>query len=85
MITAAALIVLFADPRAGCGWVYLGVLVALIVAQFVHTHIVIKPDDYDHLEPGQQGLRRRLHGVWIVRDGAASAVPGRARRGRAGR
>jgi hypothetical protein len=50
IITAAALIVLFAT-RGRMRWIYLGVLIAMIVAQFVHTHIVIKPDDYDHLNP----------------------------------
>jgi len=50
IITAAALIVLFATPGR-LRWIYLGVLLAMIAAQFVNTHILIKPDDYDHLNP----------------------------------
>lgn len=50
MLTAAALIVLFAT-RGPIRWVYLTGLILLIVAQFVATHIVIKPDDYARLDP----------------------------------
>jgi hypothetical protein len=50
IITAAALIVLFAT-KGRLRLIYLGVLIALIVAQTVNTHILIKPDDYDHLNP----------------------------------
>lgn len=57
IITAAALIVLFVVVGR-LRWIYLGVLLALIVAQFVNTHILIKPDDYDHLNP--------VNKVWTV-------------------
>ncbi len=50
IITAAALIVLFAT-RGRLLAVYLGVLIAMIVAQYVNTHILIQPDDYTHLNP----------------------------------
>src|SRR6185437_7444603 len=43
MITALALILL-AVTRGRVRWAYLAGLAALIVAQFVHTHFVIKPD-----------------------------------------
>ena len=64
MITAAALI---SDP-GHAGAAALGLsrrLVALIVAQFVHTHFVIKPDDYDHLNPVNKATRRSTaSGSW---------------------
>ena len=51
VITAAALI-LIPVTRGRLRWGYIAGMVALIVAQFVHTwHIIIKPDDYDHLNP----------------------------------
>jgi hypothetical protein len=50
IITAAALVVLFA-VRGRARLIYLGVLMALIVAQFVATHFVVKPDDYAKLTP----------------------------------
>lgn len=64
IITAAALIVLFVTQGRG-RMVYLGVLIALIVAQFVGTHIIVKPDDYAHLTP----VNKTFAGVftaWIV-------------------
>jgi hypothetical protein len=64
VITAAALLVLFVTAGP-VRWVYLGVLTALIVAQFVGTHILIKPDDYAHLTP----VNKTFAGVfaaWIV-------------------
>ncbi len=59
LITAAALIVLFTTKGRG-RLVYLAVLLALIVAQFVATHFVVKPDDYARLTPGQHRLRLHL-------------------------
>ena len=50
LITAAALILL-PVTKGRVRWSYVAALSVLIVAQFVHTHIVIKPDDYDHLNP----------------------------------
>ena len=57
IITGAALIVLFAT-RGATRWTYLAVLSAMIAAQYVNTHILIKPDDYDHLNP--------VNKVWTV-------------------
>jgi hypothetical protein len=64
ILTAGALVVLFAT-RGRLRWVYLGVLLALIVAQFVATHFVIKPDDYDRLNPVNIGFAW-VFAVWIV-------------------
>ena len=50
LITAAALILL-PVTKGRVRWSYVAALSVLIVAQFVHTHIVIKPDDSDHLNP----------------------------------
>jgi len=49
VITAAALIVLFA-ARGLIRIAYLGVMVAMIAGQQVLTHIVYKGDDYAHLD-----------------------------------
>jgi hypothetical protein len=64
LISAAALIVLFATKGRG-RWIYLGVLLALIVAQFVATHIVVKPDDYARLTPVNIAFAC-IFAVWIV-------------------
>lgn len=80
IITAAALIVLFAT-RGRTRWVYLGVLVAMIAAQFVQTHILIKPDDYDHLNPVNK-VWTGLFSAWI--GGAALFHLFRAGRGEEG-
>jgi hypothetical protein len=64
MITALALI-LIPVTRGRLRWTYLAGLAALIVAQFVHTHIVIKPDDYTHLDPVNK-IYTALYGVWLV-------------------
>lgn len=64
IITAAALLVLFVT-QGRLRLVYLAVLGALIVTQFVGTHILIKPDDYAHLTP----VNKVFAGVftaWIV-------------------
>jgi hypothetical protein len=50
MIMAAALVVLFVT-RGLMRWIYLAVLLLLVAAQFVATHFVIKPDDYERLDP----------------------------------
>jgi hypothetical protein len=75
MITAMALI-LIAVTRGRLRWVYLAGLVALIVAQFVHTHIVIKPDDYTHLDPVNK-IYTVLYGVWLVAIGLITLFRGR--------
>ncbi|HEY2356781.1 MAG TPA: DUF6644 family protein [Phenylobacterium sp.] len=64
IITAAALIVLFAT-RGPLRLVYLGVLIAMIVAQTVNTHILIKPDDFDHLNPVNKAWTVAFS-AWIV-------------------
>lgn len=64
IITAAALILL-PVTRGRLRWGYIAGLAALIVAQFVHTHIIIKPDDYDHLNPVNK-IYTALYGVWLV-------------------
>ena len=64
IITAAALIVLFAT-RGPLRLIYLGVLIAMIVAQTVNTHILIKPDDFDHLNPVNKAWTVAFT-AWIV-------------------
>lgn len=80
VITGAALIVLFAT-RGRLRWVYAGVLTAMIVAQFVNTHILIQPDDYDHLNPVNKAWTVAFS-VWIL--GVALYQLFRAGRGEAG-
>jgi len=75
MITAMALL-LIAVTRGRVRWVYLAGLAALIVAQFVHTHIVIKPDDYAHLDPVNK-IYTVLYGVWLVAIGLVTLFRGR--------
>ena len=64
IITGAALIVLFVTSGR-TRWVFLGVMTALIVAQFVGTHFIIQPDDYKHLDPVNK-IYTVLYSVWIV-------------------
>jgi hypothetical protein len=64
VITGAALIVLVAT-RGRLRWTYLGVLIALIVAQFVGTHFVIAPDNYARLDPVNK-VFTWLYSLWIV-------------------
>jgi hypothetical protein len=64
LITAAALI-LIPVTKGRLRWAYIAGMTALIVAQFFHTHFVIKPDDYDHLNPVNK-VYTALYGVWIV-------------------
>jgi hypothetical protein len=64
VITGAALIVLFATAGR-LRLVYLAVMTALIVGQFVGTHFVVKPDDYAHLDPINKAFTG-LYSVWIV-------------------
>jgi hypothetical protein len=80
IITAAALLVLFVT-RGPLRMVYLGVLIALIVAQFVGTHIIVKPDDYAHLTPINKAFTV-IYAVWIVGCGMVQLF--RAGRGEAG-
>jgi hypothetical protein len=50
VLTAGGLIVLYAT-RGRIRWIYLGVMLALIAAQQVMTHVVVKADDYARLDP----------------------------------
>lgn len=50
VISAAALVVLFVT-RGALRWTYLAVMLALIAVQFYATHIMIKPDDFERLDP----------------------------------
>jgi hypothetical protein len=80
IITAAALLVLFVT-QGRVRLVYLAGLIALIVAQFVGTHIVIKADDYAHLTPVNKAFAG-IFSAWIV--GAALFQLFRAGRGEEG-
>ena len=75
VITAAALI-LIPVTRGRLRWGYIAGMVALIVAQFIHTHFVIKPDDYDHLNPVNKSYTA-LYGVWIVGTALVTLFRGR--------
>lgn len=55
VIAAGGLIVLFAS-RGLTRVVYLGVIAAMIAGQQVLTHIVYKPDDYEHLDIVNKGF-----------------------------
>jgi hypothetical protein len=79
LITAAALI-LIPVTRGRLRWGYIAGMVALIVAQFVHTHFVIKPDDYDHLNPVNK-IYTALYGVWIVGTALITLFRGRGEEG----
>lgn len=64
VITGAALIVLFAT-KGRTRLVFLAGMIALILAQFVGTHILVKPDDYAHLDPVNKAFTG-AYSVWIV-------------------
>ena len=80
IITAAGFIVLFA-VKGRARWVYLGVLIPLIVVQFVWTHIIVKADDYAHLTPVNKTFAA-IFMAWIVGVGLVQLF--RAGRGEAG-
>jgi len=79
-LAGVSLIVLFVTAGR-LRWIYLGVLLAMIAAQFVHTHILIKPDDYDHLNPVNK-IWTVAFSAWIA--GVAIYQLFRAGRGEAG-
>jgi hypothetical protein len=79
VLTAAALI-LIPVTRGRLRWGYIAGMVALIVAQFVHTHFVIKADDYDHLNPVNK-VYTALYGVWIVGTGLITLFRNRGEEG----
>jgi hypothetical protein len=72
VIMAGGLIVLFA-ARGLTRIVYLGVAGAMLVAQQVLTHLVYKPDDFDHLDPVNKGFAWAFVAV-ILLFGAIQAV-----------
>jgi hypothetical protein len=79
LITAVALILLVVT-RGRLRWAYAAGLAALIVAQFVHTHFVLKPDDYDHLNPVNK-VYTWLYGVWLVGTALITLFRGRGEDG----
>lgn len=79
VITAAALI-LIAVTRGRLRWAYIAGLVALILAQFVQTHFVIKADDYDHLNPVNK-VYTVLYSLWIVGTALITLLRGRGEEG----
>jgi hypothetical protein len=79
VITAAALI-LIPVTRGRLRWAYIAGMAALIVAQFVHTHFVIKADDYAHLDPVNKTYTA-LYGVWIVGTALITLFRGRGEEG----
>lgn len=79
LITAVALI-LIPVTRGRVRWAYIAGMVALIVAQFVHTHFVIKPDDYDHLNPVNKTYTA-LYGVWLVGTALTTLFRGKGEEG----
>jgi len=79
LITAAALI-LIPVTRGRLRLGYIAGMVVLIVAQFVHTHFVIKPDDYAHLDPVNK-IYTALYGVWLVGTGLITLFRGNGEEG----
>lgn len=79
VITAAALI-LIPVTRGRARRAYIAGMVALIVAQFVHTHFVIKADDYDHLNPVNKAYTV-AYSVWIVGTALTTLFRGRGEEG----
>jgi hypothetical protein len=79
LITAVALI-LIPVLRGRLRWAYIAGLAALIVAQFVHTHFVIKPDDYAHLDPVNK-VYTVLYVLWLVGAALVTLFRGRGEEG----
>lgn len=59
MLTAAALIATFVT-RGRLRWVYLAGLAVILVAMYVTTHLILKPDDFKHADPANVTL------AWIA-------------------
>lgn len=72
VLTAAALIVLFV-ARGLTRIVYLAGLAALIVVQYVTTHVVIKPDDFARLDPANK-VFFLIFAAWILGAAAVQLV-----------
>jgi hypothetical protein len=79
LITAVALI-LIPVTRGRVRWGYLAGLSVLVVAQFVHTHFVIKADDYTHLDPVNK-IYTVLYAVWLVGTASITLFRGRGDEG----
>jgi hypothetical protein len=79
LITALALI-LIPVTRGRLRWGYIAGMVALIAAQFIHTHFVIKPDDYSHLDPVNK-VYTVLYSVWLVGTGLITLFRDRGEEG----
>jgi hypothetical protein len=79
LITAVALI-LVPVTRGRLRLGYLAGLAALIVAQFVHTHFVLKPDDYAHLDPVNK-VYTWLYMVWLLGTGLITLFRGKGEEG----
>ncbi|HEX7945307.1 MAG TPA: DUF6644 family protein [Phenylobacterium sp.] len=78
VISAAALIVLFA-ARGLTRIIYLGVMLAMIAAQQVMTHIVYKADDYAHLDPVNKGFAWGFAAVILLTAIISAVASGRGR------
>ena len=78
VISAAALIVLFA-ARGLTRIIYLGVMLAMIAAQQVMTHIVVKADDYAHLDPVNKGFAWAFVAVILLTAVISAVASGRGR------
>lgn len=55
VISAAALVVLFVT-RGALRWIYLAVMLALVAVQTYATHVMIKSDDFERLDPVNIGF-----------------------------
>ena len=75
-----AALILLAVTRGRLRWAYVGGMVVLVVAQFVHTHFVIRPDDYDHLNPVNKAYTV-AYAVWIVGTALVTLFRGRGDEG----
>ncbi|MBL8556132.1 MAG: hypothetical protein JNL41_17780 [Phenylobacterium sp.] len=76
VITAGGLIVLYAS-RGLTRVVYLGVMLLMIACQQLITHIVYRPDDFEHLDPVNKGFAWAFVGVILLTAVVQSAGSGR--------
>lgn len=77
VITAGGLVVLLVS-RGLTRIVYLGVMLALIAAQQVMTHIVYKADDFEHLDPVNKAFAWAFVGVILLTAVAQTVASGRS-------
>jgi hypothetical protein len=80
VISAAALIALFAT-RGLTRIIYVVALTALIVAQQVMTHFIIKPDDFAALDPANKAFAWGFTALIAVAIGAQVVTSGRGSEG----